>query len=264
MCATQTIVFQQTLASRGSRLGAVILDLIILLGAMAPGLLIFFSSLEEYDDGLAFFGLLLLIPAFLGIVIYNYYLLSKQGQTIGKLVVGIQIVDNDDGSNPGFVRAVALRGFVPSLIYSVPFAGGLFAIANILVIFGSERRCLHDYIAGTKVVLAGSDQAPSSFPAEESLPGVPVPPTVEELIGLEESPCTIEDFADRVWRLTDLRDADRIGESEFAFKKSLLISRLRPVVVGIDPLEVLQVIADLKDTGALSATEIQSIKEMVM
>jgi len=43
---------------------------------------------------------------------------------------------------------------VPWLIEQVPLFGGLFWIVDVCLIFGEERRCLHDYIAGTKVVRA--------------------------------------------------------------------------------------------------------------
>ena len=57
-----------------------------------------------------------------------------------------------NGSEPGFGRAVFLRNVVPGLIAAIPIAGPLFSVVDLLMIFGRERRCLHDYIAGTRVV----------------------------------------------------------------------------------------------------------------
>ncbi len=52
----------------------------------------------------------------------------------------------------GFSHAWVLRSLVPGLIAAIPRLGALFVLADVLSIFGEERRCLHDYIAGTKVV----------------------------------------------------------------------------------------------------------------
>jgi hypothetical protein len=71
------------------------------------------------------------------------------------MMTGLRIVDQDDGGNCGFLRTVVLRQFVPGLIAAVPLVGPLFALVDGLCIFGEQRRCLHDRIAGTKVVQAG-------------------------------------------------------------------------------------------------------------
>jgi hypothetical protein len=43
---------------------------------------------------------------------------------------------------------------VPLLLPLVPFLGGLVALVDVLFIFGPSKRCLHDLVAGTKVVEA--------------------------------------------------------------------------------------------------------------
>ena len=47
------------------------------------------------------------------------------------------------------------------LISQVPFAGGFVGLADSLFIFRQDKRCIHDLIAGTKVVEAEqiSDQS---------------------------------------------------------------------------------------------------------
>lgn len=40
------------------------------------------------------------------------------------------------------------------MIGQIPYLGPAFGLANVLWIFGGERRCLHDYIADTLVVNA--------------------------------------------------------------------------------------------------------------
>lgn len=77
----------------------------------------------------------------------NGYFLIKRGQTIGKLVVGAKIVDVDSNI-PGFTNVAVLRYLVPTLLAQLPF----FGLIDALLIFGQERRCVHDYLAGTYVV----------------------------------------------------------------------------------------------------------------
>ena len=45
-------------------------------------------------------------------------------------------------------RVIGLRYVVTKVLYNIPF----FALIDILFIFGSEKRCIHDYIARSKVI----------------------------------------------------------------------------------------------------------------
>lgn len=90
-------------------------------------------------------------------------LLATQGQTIGKWLVGTRIVRADNDEVPTLARTLGLRygtlalGLVGTL--SVPVLTGVAPYAYVVVglidtalIFRRDRRCLHDLIAGTKVV----------------------------------------------------------------------------------------------------------------
>jgi uncharacterized RDD family membrane protein YckC len=103
---------------------------------------------EGVAAGIIFMGL-----GLLGFALLQIILLSVKGRDVGKLIIGTRIV-RMDGSRAGFVHAVALRGFVPGLISMLPWIGNIFSIVNICFIFREDRRCLHDLIAGTKVVKA--------------------------------------------------------------------------------------------------------------
>jgi uncharacterized RDD family membrane protein YckC len=94
----------------------------------------------------------LLLLGWLGLLIVQVVLLSTSGQSLGKRIVGIRIVRYEDESNPGFVGAWLLRSLVPGLIAAIPCFGMIFSLVDIMCIFGVERRCLHDLIAGTKVI----------------------------------------------------------------------------------------------------------------
>ena len=90
---------------------------------------------------------------FVAFLVVNGYLLFKRGQTIGKILVKTRIVDLN-GNIPNFAKIVVLRYLVLSAVAQVYCIGGLVGLVNALWIFGRERRCLHDYIAGTRVVEA--------------------------------------------------------------------------------------------------------------
>ena len=98
------------------------------------------------------FGLMSIV--WLGMLVCQCYLLAIRGQTIGKIVMGLRIVRFEDGGNPGFVKAVLLRTFLWALITAVPVVGTLVGVVGILFIFRDDQRCLHDHLAGTRVVNA--------------------------------------------------------------------------------------------------------------
>jgi uncharacterized RDD family membrane protein YckC len=85
------------------------------------------------------------------VMVVNLVLLQRNGQTIGKKMLGIRIV-RSDGSRATLGRIFWLRGFVNGLFYYIPFVGRLYALVDSLAIFGSARRCVHDYVADTIVV----------------------------------------------------------------------------------------------------------------
>jgi uncharacterized RDD family membrane protein YckC len=90
-------------------------------------------------------------------------MLAHNGQTIGKWLVRIAIVDNVDHEPPGFVRAALVRA-LPQMLVSMFFpAWGLgYTIVDALPIFASDRRCIHDRLAGTMVIaLAKQSEQPS-------------------------------------------------------------------------------------------------------
>jgi len=99
-------------------------------------------------------GVVLAVACGLGLEIVNIVLLAREGQTLGKKIVGVRVVRQADGGGAGFVGTWLLRAFVPGLLAAIPLLGDPFMLVNVLFIFGEERRCLHDLIAGTKVVRA--------------------------------------------------------------------------------------------------------------
>jgi uncharacterized RDD family membrane protein YckC len=143
------------LASLGARLGGAAIDAIISWIVIMP--LMFYSGFwRAAMSGQIDYGLQLAVSVG-GIVVFlilNGYLLSKSGQTIGKRLVGTRIVSVSDGKILPLGRVVGLRYLPIWIIAQIPFIGNLIALINVLFIFRDDRRCVHDLIAGTKVVNA--------------------------------------------------------------------------------------------------------------
>jgi uncharacterized RDD family membrane protein YckC len=117
------------------------------------------SDLADFDPGF-FFGALavvviLTLLAFLVIFIVQIVLLVTRGQTIGKIIMKIRIVDAVTGQHPGWARLILLRTIVNSVIISflniLPGAGGAYFLVDSLFIFREDHRTIHDLIAGTRV-----------------------------------------------------------------------------------------------------------------
>ena len=87
-----------------------------------------------------------IIAVLLGIT--NFILLPMlAGQTIGKMLTGIRIVDGD--GTPASAKRIALRQTAGYLLTVVSLGLGF-----LMSIFSRKGRALHDYLAGTVVIYA--------------------------------------------------------------------------------------------------------------
>src|SRR3954452_4433280 len=112
-----------TLVSPGGRLGAVVLDV-------------------------------LLIMVTLGIGWFVWALIAwSKGQTPGKQVLGHVVADASTGEqftwSQMFLRDFLIRGLLFGLISTV--TAGLFGLVDVLMVFREDRRTLHDQMAGSIV-----------------------------------------------------------------------------------------------------------------
>lgn len=149
------------LADPGMRLVAALLDSVIGLVILGPGFGLLaaagvFNEEAGNEPNTPFLlaGICALGLGMIALLILQIYLLVTRGQTIGKKIVGVKIVSFETGQNPGFVKTVLLRGFVNGVIGCVPVVGGIYSLVDVLFIFREDRRCIHDLLAGTKVVKA--------------------------------------------------------------------------------------------------------------
>jgi uncharacterized RDD family membrane protein YckC len=152
------------LATRGRRLIAALIDWLI---GFAFQMSLYAAFTFNVRPGVASFSMLLIglpILEFLFFLAVHGYLLKKIGQTVGKKLTGIRIVDLD-GDVPSFGRLIGLRYLPIFLIMRIPFIGPFSRLLDVLFIFRSDRRCLHDLLAGTRVVTAW----PSEDPIETEL-----------------------------------------------------------------------------------------------
>lgn len=144
-------------AALSSRLLASIIDSVIGLVIAIPAVPLFIISLpedprQEPNPVLALLAFGWIILVVIGMMVVNLYLLYTRSQTIGKMLMKIQIVNYEDGKPADLIRTFVLRGIVNGIISNIPCIGVIYALVDILYIFGEEHRCIHDLIAKTMVV----------------------------------------------------------------------------------------------------------------
>ena len=143
------------LASRGKRLAAAVVDIfiffpLVVLVAQPFGLINISDPAKMQDFNLDESLQLFIIGQVLFLLVQGY-LLHTQGQTIGKKLLKIRIVSLDD-ELLGIGQLYFVRYLTFSLIAQIPIIGAFISMVNVLFIFGQDRRCLHDRLAGTKVI----------------------------------------------------------------------------------------------------------------
>ncbi len=137
---------QYLLASKFDRLVAEVIDVALLWG---PEAIAFFFLSKQIDAGHPSLLLISLMAGYcLAVLLIQMMLLIRHGQTVGKKVRDIRIIRQLDGMNGGFMTNVMLRSIGNQALRFFPFYG----ILDVLFIFTSRNRCLHDRLAGTLVV----------------------------------------------------------------------------------------------------------------
>jgi uncharacterized RDD family membrane protein YckC len=138
--------------SRAMRLGAVVVDNLMMTVLLLPGYLLLLGELPAWQHVLvpyAWIG----TPLGAALIVVNIVLLVRDGQTLAKRWFGLRVV-RPDGARCGAARLLGLRYVIPTIISVIPCVGHLFSLIDPLMIFGDDRRCLHDRMADTIVVQA--------------------------------------------------------------------------------------------------------------
>jgi uncharacterized RDD family membrane protein YckC len=143
-------------AGRGVRLGAYLIDALLYFVCWGPGYLQLALATEDVPVEYGPLGTsisILGLAAGLALFAFNLWLLHTQGQTVAKRWLGIRIV-RTDGTRAALGRLFWLRSFLPAILAAIPCLGSIFSLVDALMIFGDDKRCLHDKMADTIVVRA--------------------------------------------------------------------------------------------------------------
>jgi uncharacterized RDD family membrane protein YckC len=157
----------------GTRTGAALINAGIYFVCMMPGSLMMTRKLMAENPELAKGGFPRLedidLTGFRDAVIWAWagllaamfvqaLLIGFRGQNIGKMLVGARVVRIADDGPVGFYRGAVLRFMLPvmfMMMLNILFPLGLLFVAvDYGFMFRADGRCLHDLIAGTKVVRA--------------------------------------------------------------------------------------------------------------
>ena len=144
------------LASRGQRLGAVVIDVVVAVLCMwVAGKLASWDSWGTGGQEASLWRPILLQPlvGFALFCVAHGFLLARRGQTIGKAALGIRIT-RPDGAQASLARVLGLRYGLGYATTIIPVLGQIFGVVDALMIFRTSRRCLHDVMADTIVVKA--------------------------------------------------------------------------------------------------------------
>ena len=153
------------LAERRTRLGAYMIDALVMLLLFAPAMLagIGLGDLGGTADATPAAILVWaeahpvvsqIVWGIAGLLVFfavNGYWLHTRGQSIGKRLLKIRIV-RSTGERATLSRIIFARYVPTQAMGMVPVIGMLYALIDILFIFRDSRQCLHDTIADTIVV----------------------------------------------------------------------------------------------------------------
>lgn len=80
-----------------------------------------------------------------------YFLLTRS-QSLGKMALKIVIWKADGSGRAPFFDLFFKRELFVFLLGKIPVLGLIFSLVNPLFIYRKDRRCVHDLMAGTKVI----------------------------------------------------------------------------------------------------------------
>ena len=164
--------FEIVLATRASRLAAKILDLFFFLAMIVLGLMLasFFgemsfrdmyfwlielqtneiSTSKSINSSPEGFQILLIVLSFFSVIFIQARLLVRDGQTIGKKIIGIKIINAFNLGKVKLINIIFIRWIFLEILSVLPF-GTIIVLADVVFIFRKDRRCLHDMLSGTVV-----------------------------------------------------------------------------------------------------------------
>ncbi len=146
------------MATFGRRLAARAIDyVLVVIAAVAFFILMAFVTViltgsdQTTDAEGTLWALLFVFGWGLLLFFYDWLYLVTWGRTLGKMMVGIKVVDAADGGGLGQGQAMGRSAFF-GFPQSLPVVGHIFTLAESMAALGEERRALHDRVAGTVVI----------------------------------------------------------------------------------------------------------------
>ena len=147
------------LASAGARLGARVLDSIIMIVGYVILLVIGIGAAvgaswgSEEASALSVGAIVatVLLIAIVGIL-YEVTMIALKGQTLGKMATSIKVVRADNGQVPGWGKSIG-RWIIPVALAFIPVVGWILSLLVYLsLLWDKIRQGWHDKAAGTLVV----------------------------------------------------------------------------------------------------------------
>ena len=140
----------EQLASWGRRLAALLLDTLVLASIIALTVLVAGVSPEELNDRIVngeslLVFLLFVVPE----AIYDTALIGSRNQTFGKMALGIKVVDAENRSPIGYVRAFR-RWLSTATLWALFWAPGV--LDHLWPLRDSRNQSFHDKFARSIVV----------------------------------------------------------------------------------------------------------------
>lgn len=140
------------LASRWSRLWASLIDALTIIPITVP-LVYFTGGFEGVSEGVQPSITYTLTMALINTIIFLFIhgkFMVRDGQTLGKKFLNIKIVtiSGQHATIPVLAKRYGFLWVIPQ----IPMVGPIINMVNILFIFTKSKRCLHDHVAGTKVI----------------------------------------------------------------------------------------------------------------
>ena len=125
-----------------------LIDYVVVVGAALPLLGMELWATSVGADSLLTPLTIVLLLELVAIGAVQTVLIARDGQSLGKRWMRIRVVDHLTGERPSWVRLLLVRVLGNLVLRQIP----LYYPIDGAFILGADRRCLHDVIAGTKVV----------------------------------------------------------------------------------------------------------------
>lgn len=156
---------QLELAGAGARLGARIIDIVIMTVVMIVlfivGVVALFGatsdSATDDEETIGYAISLFIVLAVLVGLLYEVVMIAIRGQTLGKMMTSVKVVRADNGLVPGWGKSI-VRWIIPTiagsiLAFLIPGIGGLLSLLiYVSLLWDSARQGWHDKAAGTLVI----------------------------------------------------------------------------------------------------------------